>query len=100
MAEATNEIGAVMTSSSDADTGRAHQQVQAGRATRDRDGVRCAAEGRELLLEAAREGAEAEHPGAQRGEHVFLFPLPDVGPRERDRARRLDVHALAVVAAG
>ena len=100
LAEATNEMGAVMTSSPAPMPAARTQQVQAGRAARDRDGVLAAAEGRELLLEVARVGAEAEHARAQRGEHVLLLLRPDVGPRERDLARRLDVHALAGVAAG
>ena len=52
------------------------------------------------LLEVARVRAEPEDARAQRGEHVLLLARPDVGPRERNLARRLDVHALAGVAAG
>ena len=83
-----------------ADARGAHEQVQAGGAARDGDGVLAAAEGRELLLEVARVGPEAEHAGAQRGEHVLLLERPDVGPREGDLPRRLDLHALAGVVAG
>ena len=83
-----------------ADARRPHEQVQPGRAARDRDGVLGAAEGRELLLEVARVRPEAEDARAQRGEHVLLLLRPDVGPRERNLARRLDLHALAGVAAG
>ena len=82
------------------DAGRPHQQVQPGRAARDGDGVLAAAEGRELLLEVARVRAEPEDAGAQRGQDVLLLLRPDVGPRERYLARRLDVHALAAVLAG
>jgi len=51
--------------------------------------VLAAAEGRELLLEVARVGAEPEDAGAQRGQDVLLLLRPDIGPRERDLARRL-----------
>ncbi len=100
MAEATNEIGAVMTSSPGTDAGRPYQQVQPGRAARDGDGMLAAAEGRELLLEVACVRAEPEDAGAQRSQDVLLLLRPDVGPRERYLARCLDVHALAGVAAG
>ena len=84
LAEATNEIGARDHLVARPDAGEPHRQVQPGRAARDGDGVSRADEGRELLLEAARDGAEAEHAGAQRLEHVLLLARPDVGPRERD----------------
>ena len=64
------------------------------------DGVLASAERRELLLEVACVRAEPEDAGAQRSQDVLLLLRPDVGPREGYLARRLDVHALAGVAAG
>ena len=83
-----------------ADAGGAHEQVEAGRAARDRDGVLAVAERRERLLEAARVRAEPEDARAQRREHELLLLRPEVRARERNLARRLDLHALADVAAG
>ena len=66
----------------------------------------CTREARQAILDGKKDVSilrvrpEAEHARAQRREHVLLLLRPDVGPRERNLARRLDLHALAGVAAG
>ena len=83
LAEATNEIGDVITSSP-ADARDSTEQVEAGRAARQGDGIRGADALGDHRLEAVDHRAEREPTRPEHLEHELLFPLAEIRPRQGD----------------